>query len=48
MKKLWSEEGQGLLEYAFLIILVAILVMVIVIILGEGIGNIYDNIISNF
>ncbi len=40
------EEGQGLVEYALVIMLVAIVVVVLVTVLGPGIGNMYSNVIS--
>ncbi len=40
-------RGQGLVEYAMLIMLVALLVIVLLLIFGEGVGNMYSNIILN-
>jgi pilus assembly protein Flp/PilA len=40
------EEGQGLVEYALILVLVAIVVIVILAILGPTIGNIFSNIVS--
>ncbi len=40
------EEGQGLVEYALILVLVAIVVIVILAILGPTIGNIFTNIVS--
>ncbi len=42
------EEGQGLVEYALILVLVAIVVIVILIVLGPSVGNIFSNIVSNF
>jgi len=39
------ERGQGLLEYALILILVALVVIVILALLGPAIGNIFSNII---
>lgn len=39
------ETGQGLVEYAFIIVLVALIVIVILALLGPAIGNIFSNII---
>jgi Flp pilus assembly pilin Flp len=39
------EPGQGLIEYGFTIILVAIVVLAILYLFGQGLGNIYSNII---
>jgi len=43
-----SPRGQGLVEYAFIIILVAILVIVMLALFGSGVGNMFSNIITNF
>lgn len=40
-------RGQGLVEYAMLLMLVALLLIVLVVIFGEGVGNMYSNIIAN-
>jgi len=40
-------RGQGLVEYALLIVLVAILVIVILAIFGSSVGNMFSNIVSN-
>jgi pilus assembly protein Flp/PilA len=39
--------GQGLLEYALLIVLVAIVVLTVLSTLGVAIGNIFNNIVVN-
>ena len=39
------EEGQGLVEYALILVLVAIVVIVILTLLGPAIGNIFTNIV---
>jgi pilus assembly protein Flp/PilA len=41
------EEGQGLVEYALILVLVAIVVIVILRLLGTSVGNIFSNIVSN-
>ena len=40
-------RGQGLVEYALLLLLVALLLIVLLYIFGEGVGNLYTNIIAN-
>ncbi len=40
------EEGQGLVEYALILVLVAIVVIAILLLLGPIIGNIFSNIIA--
>lgn len=38
------EEGQGLVEYALILVLVAIVVIVILTVLGPVIGNVFSTI----
>ena len=40
------EEGQGLVEYALILGLVAVVVIVILALLGPAIGNIFSNIVN--
>jgi pilus assembly protein Flp/PilA len=40
------EEGQGLVEYALILVLVAIVVIAILVILGPVIGNVFSTIIN--
>jgi pilus assembly protein Flp/PilA len=42
-----SQEAQGLVEYALIIILVAVIVLVVLAILGPGVGNMFSNVINN-
>jgi pilus assembly protein Flp/PilA len=41
------EEGQGLVEYALILVLVAVVVIIILAVLGPSIGNIFSNIVRN-
>ncbi len=41
------EEGQGLVEYALILVLVAIVVIAILLLLGPVVGNIFSNIVRN-
>lgn len=41
------EKGQGLVEYALILVLVAIVVIVILALLGPAIGNVFSNIVRN-
>jgi pilus assembly protein Flp/PilA len=47
MKMLFApkEKGQGLVEYALILVLVAIVVIVILALLGPAIGNVFSSII---
>lgn len=42
------EVGQGLVEYALIIVLVGVVVMAMMIVLGPAIANMYRNIIDQF
>ena len=41
------EEGQGLVEYALILALVAIVVIAILLLLGPIIGNVFSTIVNN-
>jgi pilus assembly protein Flp/PilA len=41
-----SDRGQGLAEYAFILVLIAIVVIVILSLFGEAVGGMYSDIIS--
>jgi pilus assembly protein Flp/PilA len=41
------EEGQGLVEYALILVLVAVVVIIILALLGPAIGNIFSTIVSS-
>lgn len=41
-----EEKGQGLVEYAFIIVLVALMVIVILALLGPAIGKVFSNVIT--
>ena len=48
MKKLIrSEKGQGLVEYALILVLVAIVVLAVLLLLGPVVGNTFSNIVAN-
>ncbi len=40
------EDGQGLVEYALILVLVAIIVIAVLILLGPRIGNVFSQIID--
>ncbi len=42
-----AEEGQGLIEYALILVLVAVVVIAILLILGPTVGSVFSNIVSN-
>ena len=41
-------RGQGLVEYALLILLVGIAVIVLLALFGTAVGNMFSNIVANF
>ncbi len=41
-----NEEGQGLVEYALILVLVAVVVIVVLLILGPIIGNVFSDVIG--
>jgi Flp pilus assembly pilin Flp len=42
----FREKGQGLVEYAFLFLLIALVVISVLLILGPMIGNVFSNLNS--
>ena len=42
-----KEKGQGLVEYALILVLVAIVVITILALIGPAISNIFKNIVTN-
>ncbi len=40
------EKGQGLVEYALILVLVAVVVIVILSLLGPAIGNVFSKIVE--
>jgi pilus assembly protein Flp/PilA len=41
-----KEEGQGLVEYALILVLVAIVVIAILLLVGPAIGNVFSAIVN--
>lgn len=40
------ERGQGLVEYALILVMVALIVIVILAVVGPAIGNVFSQVIS--
>ncbi len=47
MLLLGHERGQGLVEYALILVLVAVVVIAILALLGPAIGNVFSTILRN-
>ena len=43
-----KEEGQGLVEYALIILLVSIVVIVVLVLLGEEVAAVFQSIVNVF
>ncbi len=43
-----NEEGQGLVEYALILVFVALVVFAILFILGPQVGNMFSRVTSGF
>ena len=39
-----SEQGQGMVEYALILVLIAVVVIALLIILGNQVANVFSNI----
>lgn len=53
IKEVWTvfnagEKGQGLVEYALIMVLVFVVVMIMILVYGPAVGNIFSNIMANF
>ncbi len=48
MKVVTAEKGQGLLEYALILVMVAVVVFVVLATLGPAIGNLFSDLNSDF
>ena len=46
MLSMITERGQGLVEYALILIFVFFVVLVILVLLGPGVGNMYSTVIE--
>ena len=46
MRRIIEGKGQGLVEYALILMLVAIVVIIVLALLGPGVGNMYSNVVN--
>lgn len=42
-----TPRGQGLVEYAMIILLVGLAVIVVMALFGTGVGNMFSNVVAN-
>ena len=42
-----KEKGQGMVEYALIIVLVAVVVIAILLLLGPSVGNVFSNVVAH-
>ncbi len=42
-----DQRGQGLVEYALILVLVAVVVLIALALVGPAIGNLFSNIVHN-
>ena len=43
-----SFPGQGMMEYALVILLVGLAIIIVLALFGSGLGNLFSNVIANF
>jgi pilus assembly protein Flp/PilA len=41
----FSDRGQGLVEYALIIALVALVIIIVLVLLGPAVGNMYSQVV---
>ena len=46
MRLIPTEKGQGLVEYALILVLVALIVIVILALLGPAIGDVFSDVVN--
>jgi pilus assembly protein Flp/PilA len=46
MRLIPTEKGQGLVEYAFILVLVALMVIAILALLGPAIGDVFSDVVN--
>jgi pilus assembly protein Flp/PilA len=42
------EEGQGLVEYGMILVLIAVIVALVLLLLGPTVGNLYSTVVDAF
>ena len=46
LRPLSAQEGQGMVEYALILVLVSIVVIVILLTMGQQIANVFSNVVT--
>lgn len=44
---LGDDEGQGLVEYALILVLVVLVAFVVIVFLGPWVGNVFSNVVNS-
>jgi pilus assembly protein Flp/PilA len=44
--RMYDEDGQGMVEYALILVLIAVVVIVVLSTVGKTVGNVFSNISS--
>jgi pilus assembly protein Flp/PilA len=47
-RKIWAEDGQGLVEYALIILLIAVAVVAALGVFGVGLNSLFSTIVGSF
>lgn len=47
MKTVFASKGQGTLEYALILMLVAVVVIILLAIFGPAVGNMFSNVVPH-
>jgi pilus assembly protein Flp/PilA len=42
-----NDRGQGLVEYALILMLVAVIVLIVLALFGPAVGNMFSNVVKN-
>jgi pilus assembly protein Flp/PilA len=47
MLSVLNDRGQGLVEYALILMLVAVIVLIVLALFGPAVGNMFSNVVKN-
>lgn len=48
MERYRGEEGQGLVEYALLVLLIALIVLIALTVFGQTVSSLYSQVVANW